>query len=192
MRVHYRIVRNPEGEIRRRVLLLNAPLSSMFNWRLLIPELLSNDCLIAQIDLPGYGQSDCGRGVPQDADTRAQLVWGVLDEIDAITGDTSQYWHLISHGSACLTTMTMAHQAPECVASNVFISPLLEAPIGKFYRSFFGKTSWTWLPTAGITTAYSTAAACRNSCSSGLAAACRIMCWIPCAVLWFAPACARS
>ena len=139
MRVHYRIVRNPEGEIRRRVLLLNAPLSSMFNWRLLIPELLSHDCLIAQIDLPGYGQSDCGRGVPQDAATRAQLVWGVLDEIDAFSSSASQYWHLISHGSSCLTTMTMAHQSPECVASNVLISPLLNAPIGKFYRSFLGK-----------------------------------------------------
>lgn len=139
MRVHYRIVRNREGKMRRRVLLLNAPLSSMFNWRLLIPELLSQDCLIAQVDLPGYGQSDCGRGVPQDANTRAQLVWGVLDEIDAFSSYSSQYWHLISHGSSCLTTMTMAQQAPECVASNVFISPLLNAPISKFYRSFFGK-----------------------------------------------------
>ena len=136
MRVHYRVTRPPQGEVRRRVLLLNAPLSSAFNWRLLIPELLSHDCLIAQVDLPGYGLSDCGKGVPQDAATRAQLIWGVLDEIDAATEASSQYWHLISHGSSCLTTMTMAQQAPDCVASNVFISPMLHAPIGALYRRF--------------------------------------------------------
>lgn len=140
MRVHYRVMRQEDGPIRRRVLLLNSPLSSMFNWRLLIPELLSQDCLIAQVDLPGYGQSDCGRGVPQDANTRAQLIWGVLDEIDAFSSYSSQYWHLISHGSSCLTTMTMAQQAPECVASEVFISPLLQAPVAGFYRTIFGKS----------------------------------------------------
>lgn len=138
MRVHYRISRPAGTEIRRRVLLLNAPLSTSFNWRLLLPELHSLDCLVAQVDLPGYGLSDCGRGVPQDAATRAQLVWGVLDEIDTSLSYVSQYWHLISHGSSCLTTLTMAQQAPDCVASNVFISPLLHAPISRFYRHFPG------------------------------------------------------
>lgn len=138
MRVHYRIT-PPRDEVRRRVLLLNAPLTSMFNWRLLIPELLGQNCLVTQIDLPGSGQSDCGRGVPQDAATRAQLVWGILDEIDAATSDSSQYWHLISHGSSCLTALTMTQQVPECVASNVFISPLLHAPIKNFYRTFLGR-----------------------------------------------------
>lgn len=136
MRVHYRVVRRDDAEIRRRVLLLNSPLSTMFNWRLLIPELLNLDCLVVQVDLPGSGQSDCGTGVPQDASTRAQLVWGVLDEIDGSFGETSQYWHLISHGSSCLTTLTMAHQAPECVASNVFISPLLHPVMTSLQRKF--------------------------------------------------------
>lgn len=138
MRVHYRIT-PPKDEIRRRVLLLNAPLTTMFNWRLLIPELLGQNSLVVQVDLPGSGQSDCGKGVPQDAATRAQLVWGVLDEIDAATSDSSQYWHLISHGSSCLTTLTMAQQAPDCVAGNVFISPLLHAPVKSYYRSCFGR-----------------------------------------------------
>ena len=138
MRVHYRVIRPRETEIRRRVLLLNAPLTTAFNWRLLMPELLSHDSMVAQIDLPGYGLSDCGKGVPQDPATRAQIVWGVLDEIDTSLSYVSQYWHLISHGSSCLTTLTMAQQAPECVASNVFISPLLHAPMSRLYRRFIG------------------------------------------------------
>lgn len=138
MQVHFRIT-PPKGDIQRRVLLLNAPLSTMFNWRLLIPELTSLNCLVAQVDLPGSGQSDCGDDIPQDAATRAQMIWGILDEIDAATSDSSQYWHLISHGSSCLTTLTMAQQVPECVASNVFISPLLHAPVKPFYRTCIGR-----------------------------------------------------
>ena len=138
LRVHYRVSRPEDDPITRRVLLLNAPLSSMFNWRLMIPELLSQGCLVAQVDLPGYGLSACGSGVPQDAKTRAQLVWGILDEIDAASGHASQFWHLIAHGSACLTALTMAHDVPEAVASEVLISPILRSPVRPFYRRFPG------------------------------------------------------
>lgn len=138
LRVHYRVSRPDEGPVTRHVLLLNAPLSSMFNWRLLIPELLSQGCLVVQVDLPGYGLSACGSGVPQDPENRTRLVWGVLDEIDVILDDPAQFWHLIAHGSACLTALTMAHHVPEAVASEVLISPLLHTPIKPFYRRFPG------------------------------------------------------
>lgn len=138
LRVHYRVSRPDDGPVTRRVLLLNAPLSSMFNWRLLIPELLSQGCMVVQVDLPGYGLSACGGGVPQDPVTRARLVWGVLDDVDAASGHPAQFWHLIAHGSACLTALTMAHAVPEAVASEVLISPLLHTPVRPFYRRFPG------------------------------------------------------
>ena len=127
MRVHLRIVL-PEGKLRSRVMLLSSPLINSFHWRKLVPELTQLGCMAVMIDLPGFGGSDCSMNVPQDALFRSSLLWGVLDEIDRLSGTPASMWHLCAHGSACATILEMAEMYPDSVKSQIHISPVLIAP----------------------------------------------------------------
>ena len=127
MRVHFRIA-TPEGLPRERFLLLSSPLIGAFHWRKVVPELRQLGCLAVMIDLPGFGRSDCGPYVPQDSLTRANIVWGVLDDVDRRTGAPNSLWHLAGHGSACPTILEMASLYPDSVKSQVHISPLPRTP----------------------------------------------------------------
>lgn len=127
IRVHFRVCA-PEDRPVERVMLLSSPLISSFHWRKVVPELVQLGCLTACVDLPGFGRSDCSRDVPQDGVMRANMLWGVLDEIDRQSGAPDSMWHLIGHGSACATVLEMAALYPDSVKSQVHISPLLTAP----------------------------------------------------------------
>ena len=125
LRVHFRVI-EPETELKHRLLMLSSPFTSTFNWRKLIPELAQLGCLMVLADLPGFGESDSGPGVPQGDDLRAHMTWGVLDEIDRRTGEDLALWHLMAHGSACRTILTMANEYPDSVRSQIHVSPVLE------------------------------------------------------------------
>ena len=127
MRIHFRIA-TPEGLPRERFLLLSSPLTGTFHWRKVVPELRQLGCLTVMVDLPGFGRSDCGPYVPQDNLTRANIVWGVLDDVDRRTGAPNSLWHLAGHGSACPTILEMASLYPDSVKSQVHISPLPRTP----------------------------------------------------------------
>ena len=140
IRVHFRVAA-PVDTPRERIMLLSSPLISCFHWRKIIPELVQLGCLVAAVDLPGFGRSDCGMDIPQDGVTRANILWGILDEIDRQSGAPSSVWHLAAHGSACSTVMEMAALYPDSVKSQVHISPLLSAapdpkapPPGRWFR----------------------------------------------------------
>ena len=125
LRVHFRVVA-PETELRHRVLMLSSPLSTTFNWRKLVPELVQLGCLVVLMDLPGFGEGDCGPAVPQGNEMRAHMAWGVLDELDRSMGGTLSLWHLVAHGTASQTILTMANEYPDSVRSQIHISPVLE------------------------------------------------------------------
>ena len=127
IRVHYRLA-VPQGAPRDRVLLLSSPLISTFHWRKIVPELTQLGCLVALVDMPGFGKSDCSMEVPHDNLMRANILWGVLDEIDRQTEAPLASWHLVAHGSACPTLLEMAGLYPESVKSQVHIAPLLHVP----------------------------------------------------------------
>lgn len=127
IRVHFRTVL-PGDAPRERVLLLSSPLISTFHWRKLVPELTQLGCLAVLADLPGFGRSDCGMDVPQDGAMRANILWGLLDEIDRQTGAPGATWHLIAHGTSCATILEMAALYPDSVKSQVHIAPLLRTP----------------------------------------------------------------
>ena len=82
MNVHIKVI-EPEGALLRRVFVLSSPVISTFNWRKILPEMNQAGALTVVMDLPGFGQSACGPGAPQDNRTRASLAWGVIDELDA-------------------------------------------------------------------------------------------------------------
>lgn len=124
LRVHIRVV-EPEDELKRRVFVLSSPICGCFNWRKLTPELSQLGCMLVLMDLPGFGQSACGPGVPQDTFNRASLAWGVIDEMDKALGNGNSSWHLIGHGTACETLLEMANLYPDSVRSQVYLSPVL-------------------------------------------------------------------
>ena len=123
MNVHIKVI-EPEGALLRRVFVLSSPVISTFNWRKILPEMNQAGALTVVMDLPGFGQSACGPGAPQDNRTRASLAWGVIDEIDAGLGEEGA-WHLMGHGSACQVLMDMANLHPDSVSSQIYICPLL-------------------------------------------------------------------
>ena len=124
--VHFSIVR-PEAHLRHRVLLLCSPLLTGFHWRKLLPELSELGCLCVLAELPGFGQGAAASAFPHNSTTRARLIWGVLDEVDARIGGQNALWHLAAHGCACPTVMAMCAMQPDSVQSLVEISPLLPA-----------------------------------------------------------------
>ncbi len=129
VRIHFCVVR-PDTPIHSRMLLLSSPLTNTFHWRKLLPELSGLGCLAVLADLPGFGRSDCH--APQSADTRANLMWGVLDDVDRSLGTPMSLWHLAAHGSACATILRMAVQYPDSVKSQVHIAPMFSvAPPAK-------------------------------------------------------------
>ena len=134
--VHFSIVR-PEAHLRHRVLLLCSPLLTGFHWRKLLPELSELGCLCVLAELPGFGRGAGAFAFPHDSTTRARLVWGILDEVDARIGGQNALWHLAAHGCACPTVMAMGAIQPDSVRSLVEISPLL--PVGGKGRYIAGR-----------------------------------------------------
>ena len=127
IRIHFRVA-SCEDTPRERILLLSSPLISTFHWRKIVPELTQLGCMVVLADLPGFGRSDCNMDVPQDDAMRANLIWGVLDEVDRQSGAPDSMWHLAGHGSACSTILEMAALYPDSVKSQIHISPLLTVP----------------------------------------------------------------
>ena len=86
-KVFVRVV-EPDTELKYRVLVISSPMSSAaFSWRKIVPELSQLGCMTVIMDLPGFGRSDCGADIPQDNELRAQIGWGIIDEIDSAIGD---------------------------------------------------------------------------------------------------------
>lgn len=128
LQLHFRVVM-PAGTVRHRVLLVASPGQSTHSWRNIVPELTEAGCQCVLCDLPGFGLSECRDDVPQDHETRAQFLWGLLDALDLETGSRLNCWHLMAHGSACGTIATMAMLQPDSAASLMMICPALYPPL---------------------------------------------------------------
>ncbi len=143
MRVHFSVA-CPEGEIKNRILFLCSPWITTFQWRKLLPELEQLGCLTVSVDLPGFGLSDCAKEIPQDTGTRANIVWGILDSIDAEFEAPMSLWHLAGHGCVCSTILRMANLYPDSTKSMILISPLFSlSPEGRsrdYVRRWFHET----------------------------------------------------
>lgn len=139
IRVHFTVAQ-PETALKNRVLLLSSPLITTFHWRKLIPELTQLGCLTVMVDLPGFGRSDCVGKIPMDPDLRASILWGILDDVDAVTEAPMSLWHLVGHGSACSTILRMACQYPDSTKSQIHISPTFALEIGDASRE--NMTRW--------------------------------------------------
>jgi len=142
--IHYRVVM-PAGKVRHRVLLVPSPGQTTACWRHILPELTEAGCQCVVCDLPGFGLSECRDDIPQDQETRAQFLWGILDALDLENGDTLNCWHLMGHGSACGTIATMAMMHPDSVASLLMLAPMLYSPVPKSLKPLLQKPFTTRL-----------------------------------------------
>ena len=120
LRVHFRLAR-PEGPAKNRMLFLSSPLINTFHWRKLLPELTELGCLCVLADLPGFGLSD--PDAPQAQSVKSNMLWGILDSIDAETDAPLSMWHLMGHGSACSTILRMSAMFPDSVKSQIHVCP---------------------------------------------------------------------
>ena len=122
LRVDFSIAR-PQAHLRHRMLFLSSPLTTGFHWRKLLPELSELGCLCVLAQLPGLERTDAAP-LPSSV-TRARIIWGVLDDVDARMGGQSALWHLAAHGAACSTVLSMCATQPDSVRSLIQISPFL-------------------------------------------------------------------
>ena len=137
MRVHFNVV-SPDVPIRSRILLLGSPMINTFHWRKLLPELAGLGSLAVLVDLPGFGHSE--PQCPQEVDVRANLLWGVLDEVDRGLGSPMSLWHLAGHGIACATILRMGVQYPDSVKSQIHIAPLFS--VDQSFRKSEARQRW--------------------------------------------------
>lgn len=128
-KVRVRVV-EPDTELKHRVFVISSPVTAAFNWRKLVPELTQNDCLVALMDMPGFGMSDCGEGISQEVARHAGMAWGIIDALDSAIGGGDSTWHIMGHGLGCQTALAMANMHPDSVSSQVYIAPVMNTENG--------------------------------------------------------------
>lgn len=125
-KVRFFIFAPDDGKILHRALLAASPVGDAEGWKTLAGMLADSGCLCVAAELPGFGHSPCGKGVRQDNVTRAQILWGILDEVETRRGDPQCRWHLIGHGSGAAAIMAMAQSQPDFTLSRVLVCPVLD------------------------------------------------------------------
>ena len=127
MRVHFQLMQ-PDGPVQHRMMMLSSPLINAFHWRKLLPELAGLNCLAVLVDLPGFGLSESD--LPWDEELTSNLVWGVLDAVDAASEAPMSMWHLAAQGCACRVILRMAALYPDSVKSQIHLAPTLSVRTG--------------------------------------------------------------
>ena len=87
LRVRFRVFSPDEEPVAHRALFVSSPAGDVENWEALAGMLTECGCLCVTAELPGFGKSPCGTDVPQDNDTRARILWGILDEVEVRRGE---------------------------------------------------------------------------------------------------------
>ncbi len=144
IRVAVRIYTPDTDRIAHRAILVSSPVSDLHSWHRLAVMMAEAGCLFVTADLPGFGKCPCVQSAPQDNDTRAQILWGILDEVEKLRGEEQTKWHLIGHGNGAAAVLSMALYQPDSTLSRVLISPVVDrflfAPIHALIASNAGES----------------------------------------------------
>jgi pimeloyl-ACP methyl ester carboxylesterase len=130
--LHYRLW-YPEGYIPvGHILLLHGLGGSTFSWRFVAPKLAERGYLVLAVDLPGFGLSQRKPVVRQSHKNRANLVWGLIENLD-ISGT----WHLVGHSMGSGVTAAMVLQKPFNTASLTLVAGSIDRKSRKIGSLFF-------------------------------------------------------
>lgn len=117
-------VYTPADSVTSRAAFCCSPFGDCESWDVLCRLLAERGCLCVTFELPGFGHTPVN--APQSNQIRAQILWGVLDEVEISRGESPARWHLVGHGSGCGVILEMAKQHPDSVISRAFLSPVTE------------------------------------------------------------------
>jgi hypothetical protein len=119
----YFCVYTPETvKIKYRVAFIGSPVCDTLAFNQLCRDMAGKGCLCVSIDLPGFGNSSVM--AEQTNAYRAQIIWGILDDVDFGRNEDLGKWHLVSHGSSCGTVLEMTRTQPNSVLSRTLIAPV--------------------------------------------------------------------
>jgi pimeloyl-ACP methyl ester carboxylesterase len=130
--LHYRIWHNTEHQSIGNVLLMHGLGGSTFSWRFVAPHLAENGYLVLAVDLPGFGLSQRKPAVRQSHENRANLVWGLLEDLD-IAGP----WHLVGHSMGGGVGAVMALQKPFDTVSLILVAGSIGSEGKKIWSLLF-------------------------------------------------------
>ena len=119
--VRFQVFR-PLGDTKNRVALIASPLLSIEQYDRIIPSLQEKGNYCVVCDFPGFGPSSVRDRV--SIEQAANMLWGVLDEIDKEEGGRLYCWHLVGHGLSCRAVYEMIRLSPGSVASMAMLCPV--------------------------------------------------------------------
>ncbi len=109
--LHYRSF-NPENIVPKgKILFVHGLGGSTFSWRENMTFLKDAGYLVLAVDLPGFGYSTKASGTNHSQESRSNLLWTLLDEVDKNLDEltASLGWTLVGHsmGGGTVTAMTI-------------------------------------------------------------------------------------
>lgn len=119
--LHYRLWQPIESSDCGNVLLVHGLGGSTFSWRNVVDFLVKEGYSVVAVDLPGFGLSQRKPAVSQSNENRANLIWGLIENIEL---DGS--WHLIGHSLGGGVVATMGLQKPIEVATITLVAGLID------------------------------------------------------------------
>jgi pimeloyl-ACP methyl ester carboxylesterase len=143
--IHTRIW-EPDGEINGQLLLIHGLGASTFSFRHQSEALAQAGYFVVAVDLPAFGYSDRQRGVDHSQQSRADILWQVIDQIE-MDYSLENSWSLIGHSMGASTTLALSNQRPLEVSKLVLIAPaitqnnnsigwLLKSPLGEWLKVY--------------------------------------------------------
>ncbi len=106
----------PQNQYSGNVLLVHGLGGSTFSYRYTAERLANEGYYVIAVDLPGFGFSERVEDFDHSQQSRAKILWDLLDEIHMSSYD-SKSWHLVGHSMGGGTVTAMSIDKPEKVSS---------------------------------------------------------------------------
>ncbi len=115
--IHYKIY-EPEIESKANILFIHGIAASVFSWRKNIEFFSERGYRVLALDMPGYGYSEKNKPFDHSHESRAKLVWELMDSI------SDEKWILVGHSMGGGTAGFMAAMKPEKTEKLVFVDAI--------------------------------------------------------------------
>src|SRR5690554_2805174 len=129
-----------------KVLMIHGLGASTYSFANNAPVLQENGYFVVSVDLPAFGYSSKNQGINHSQIENASRLWQLLDAIDQEL-DSNQPWTIIGHSTGGSTSLAMANQQANRIASLILFSPaivqrsnnqswIFKSPVGEWLKVF--------------------------------------------------------